>query len=440
MRNTTKHDRLIIFGRYPMPGQTKTRLIPELGPVGAAELQRKLTEKTLATAQEAKRRLGFDIEVCFDGASEARIQQWLGKDLIYSKQVQEDLGKRMHAAFQNAFKKGCKRVVLLGTDIPELTSEHLNNAFVVLKDYDLVLGPSIDGGYWLMGLKQSLGLFEGVQWGSPFVLKQTLSIAQKKSLHVFQLKSCTDIDTIEDLKAEAPQWVDSRPFLSVIIPAFNEESDIAETIQQANDLDAEIIMVDGGSTDHTVTRAIQAGARIIKSLKGRAWQQNIGAKKARGDVLLFLHADTTLPAGYIHNVFEALMNPKTIAGAFRFKTTLHHPLMKIIEFNTNIRSRFLSLPYGDQGIFIRKSVFHEMGGYPDVPIAEDLFLMRQLRKMGRINIVPAFATISARRWQTLGIFRTTLINQIILIGCYLRVSPNKLAPLYRIPDKQKRFS
>ena len=128
------------------------------------------------------------------------------------------------------------------------------------------------------------------------------------------------------------------------------------------------------------------------------------------------------------------MNPETVAGAFRFKTDLDHPLMKLIELFTNLRSRYLRLPYGDQGLFFRKSVFEAVGGFPEVSIAEDLLLMKKISKQGRIEIAPVHAVTSGRRWQKHGFLRTTLINQIIVSGCCLGISPDVLERLYRGPE------
>ncbi|MFH1628282.1 MAG: glycosyltransferase family 2 protein, partial [Pseudomonadota bacterium] len=177
--------------------------------------------------------------------------------------------------------------------------------------------------------------------------------------------------------------------------------------------------------------AARTGVRVESSPRGRALQQNRGAELAEGSVLLFLHADTHLPDSYVTHVFETLIDPMTSAGAFRFRSDLNRPAMKGIAFLANFRSRFLKLPYGDQGLFVRKPVFDRVGGFPDVPIAEDLFLVRRLAKRGRIRIASADVTTSARRWLVLGLLRTTLINQIIVAGCYLGVSPHTLAPLER---------
>ena len=426
-------DRLIVFGRYPVPGRTKTRLIPALGPAGAADLQRQLTEKIVETAEAFALGRGVNVEFCFEDGSDHKIRRWLGPDVSLSHQGPGDLGTRMYAAFLTAFQRGCRRAVLIGTDIPELRADHLRQAFDALSENDLVIGPSRDGGYWLIGLNRPARLFEGIKWGTRVVLGQTLALANGQGLRVKELDYLTDIDTEKELKEVLPDWTEKGPYVSVIIPALNESLNIEKTIRKARNSDAEVIVVDGGSGDDTVVQATRAGARIEKSSPGRAVQQNRGVSVARGRSFLFLHADTHLPRGYINHIFEALMDPGTVAGAFRFKTDLNHPLMKLIELTTNIRSRYLKLPYGDQGLFFRRAVFETVGGFPEVSIAEDLFLMHRIVKQGRIWIAPVYAVTSGRRWQTRGLLSTTLINQVIVAGCCLGISPHVLARLYRVP-------
>ena len=426
-------DRVIIFGRYPVPGRTKTRLIPALGRAGAADLQRRLTERTLKTVRRFSSGRDTGVEFCFEGGSANRVCRWLGPDLILSKQAAGDLGERMSLAFLNAFQSGCRRVVLMGTDIPGFRSDYLGQAFDALTKKDLVLAASTDGGYWLIGLNRPIDLFKGIKWGTRTVLDHTIALAKEKGLKVRRLDPLTDIDTIDDLEEWSPDEMNQRPYISTILPVVNEGSNIEAAICSARDVDAEVIVVDGGSIDDTIERATGSGARIETGPRGRAKQQNLGAAVARGRVLLFLHADTRLPGGYVSHVFETLMDSKTVAGAFRFKTDLDHPIMTILEFLVNVRSRTLNLPYGDQGLFIRKAVFDSVGGFPEVPIAEDLFLMRRLSEKGRIRIAPAEAVTSARLWRKSGLLRTTLINQIIVAGCFFGISPRLLAALYRVP-------
>ncbi len=435
MAQPTATDRIIIFGRYPQPGKTKTRLIPALGPVGAAELQRQLTEKTLSTVQRAAYQQGITVEVCIEGGTEGQIRRWLGKDVYLSHQSAGNLGRKMHRAFIEAFDRGDNRVLLLGTDISDLTSRTLTRAFDILAEKDLVLGPSTDGGYWLMGLKQPVDLFRDVLWGSEKVLKQTLSLAKHHTLEFELLPSLTDIDTEDDLKHCFHQYKGLSPYLSIVIPALNEADNITKAINSAKNPDSEIIIADGGSIDETVKRAVGLGVRVVESPRGRALQQNSGARTAQGQVLLFLHGDTQLPKGYESRVFEALMDKRTSVGAFRFKTDLDSPSMRFIELGANLRTRYLGRPYGDQGLFMRKSLFESVGGFPESPIAEDLLFLQKVPSRHSIRAIDAAVITSARRMKTFGPLRTWLINLLIVAGLALRISPNTLARLYRLPRK-----
>jgi rSAM/selenodomain-associated transferase 2/rSAM/selenodomain-associated transferase 1 len=431
--HSSQCDRLIVFGRYPVPGYTKTRLIPALGPTRAADLQRHLTEKTLKTAKAVAYRGGVEVEACFEGGSETALRRWLGSKMFLSRQGTGDLGERMEAAFRNAFLSGCRRVILIGTDIPGLAPRPLQEAFRWLDTKDLVLGPSTDGGYWLMGLKKPAlaYVFRGIPWGMGDVLEKTVARAKEHGMTMHLLDPMTDMDTVEELKGWMPEWIHPKPYISVIIPVLNEASNIDRSIVHAKDPEAEIIVVDGGSTDETVEKASHAGVRIVRNSPGRALQMNKGADVARGEVLLFLHADTRLPKGYVAHVFDALLDPGTSVGAFLFRTDLDKPLMKCLEFLANLRSRYLKLPYGDQALFVRRAAFERAGGFPMVPIAEDLFLVKQLSKRGNVCIVPVPAVTSGRRWEKLGVVRTTLTNQMILAGLALNISPHTLTRLYR---------
>ncbi len=424
-------DRLIIFTRYPIPGKTKTRLIPELGKAGAADLQRRLTEITFKTAHDFSSCYNIGVELRFKGGDKNKVRRWLGSDSVFLRQPQGDLGSRMLFSFEEAFRQGCRSVVLIGSDTPEIATDHLKQAFDTLYDHDLVLGPSKDGGYWLAGMKAPNDIFKGIAWGSKVVLDQTLKSAEAQGLKVGLLDPLNDIDTFDDLRKWDKSPANGNPYISVIIPALNEENSIEAAISTAANQDAEVIVVDGGSDDHTVQKATAAGAMVQTSDPGRAVQQNYGAGLAQGKTLLFLHADTILPGDYVDYVFEALMDPKAVGGAFRFKTDWDSPMMRATEFLTNFRSRYLKLPYGDQGVFVRKSAFENNNGFPLVNIAEDLFFIRELARKGRIKIVPAETVTSARRWKRLGICRVTLINQLIAAGCFIGVSPRLLATLYQ---------
>ncbi len=433
-----KEKRIIVFGRYPLPGKAKTRLIPHLGPAGAADLQRELTEITINTLKKLTSDCKTNMEFCCDGGSKNKAGKWLGHDILFSRQEKGDLGKRMHTAFKRAFHKGCKHVVLVGTDIPGITTSHMQEAFDMLLKNDVVIGPSTDGGYWLVGMNRPMDIFGDIAWGTRSVLDQTLRKIRKRKLAYHLLEHIADIDTLEDLRKWNHGLEQDQPYLSVIIPAINEERNIKKTIITANNRDAEIIVVDGGSTDHTRTVAEEAGATVLVTKKGRSLQQNTGAASAKGKVLLFLHADTLLPAHYVNHVFETLMPKRTAAGAFRFRTDSHIPFMNAIEWMTNIRSCLFQLPYGDQALFMKKAMFNRVGGFPNVSIAEDLLIVRSLKKYGQIRTTQAYAVTSGRRWQQIGITKTTLINLTIMAGCYLGISPNTMASLYMASQKRQK--
>jgi rSAM/selenodomain-associated transferase 1 len=191
---------LIIFTRYPEAGKTKTRLIPALGKEGAAMLQRQMTEQKLAEAKKLQTYIPVSLEIHFAGGNEQLMQNWLGSNLTYKQQNEGDIGCRMASAFQESFKTGTKQVVLIGTDCPELNAKLISQAFEELIEHDLVLGPALDGGYYLIGLNQFIPeLFTDISWSTAEVLSQTLSIAEKLELAVAFLTTLTDIDHPEDL-------------------------------------------------------------------------------------------------------------------------------------------------------------------------------------------------------------------------------------------------
>jgi rSAM/selenodomain-associated transferase 2 len=227
--------------------------------------------------------------------------------------------------------------------------------------------------------------------------------------------------------------------ISIIIPVLNEAATIQKTLTKLENVsEVEVIVVDGGSRDDTVAIAKHVSKAIAKSLPitvisaaaGRARQMNAGAAVATGDIVLFLHADTRLPTGFDTLVRQALQDAGTIAGAFELQIDAQVPGRRLLERMVNWRSRFLSMPYGDQAIFLKASVFQEIGGFPDLPIMEDFELMLYLRHQGKIAIVPTPVLTSGRRWQKLGVVKTTLINQLIIAGYFLGVPRNQLVRWY----------
>lgn len=195
---------LIIFSRYPEPGKTKTRMIPALGAVKAAELQRAMTEHTLKNAEQLLSSRNIKIEVHFAGGNSQLMTDWLGKSWDYIPQVSGDLGQKMYSSLARAFAFGCKQAVIIGIDCPDIDQVILNQAFDSLQKHGLVLGVAEDGGYYLIGLNRNLNqnmspLFHNIDWGTDQVLNQTNNIAHNLNLNVYYLPTLSDVDRPEDL-------------------------------------------------------------------------------------------------------------------------------------------------------------------------------------------------------------------------------------------------
>lgn len=194
---------LIIFTRYPEPGKTKTRLIPALGAVGAANLQRQMTEHTIFQVKKLQQATALSVEVRFVGGNSQLMQDWLGLGLVYQSQGGGDLGQRMVRSLLDAFQSDAEQVMIIGSDCPGLSSQILATAFEQLQVFDLVLGPAIDGGYYLIGLRQPIEeLFLNIPWGTGQVCQKTVDIAQKLNLSLVYLPPLADVDRPEDL----PIW------------------------------------------------------------------------------------------------------------------------------------------------------------------------------------------------------------------------------------------
>ncbi|MCX5906873.1 MAG: TIGR04283 family arsenosugar biosynthesis glycosyltransferase [Deltaproteobacteria bacterium] len=425
-------ERFSILVRYPEPGKAKTRLIPVLGPQGAADLHRRMAERTLSWAREFRRLRPVSLEVRYEGGNGELMRQWVGEDILLTQQGDGNLGRRMARAFAEAFQGGLERVVLVGTDIPGMTEGHAQKAFAALAKKDVVLGPAKDGGYYLIGLRKPCDqLFKGIPWGTREVLPKTLRVAWDFRLKVFLLEALADVDRPGDLsvweKAEQNSMGEALPRISIIIPALNEEERIAACLASTQkSSNVERIVVDGGSRDKTVELARSLGARVLPSSRGRAPQMNTGAERATGELLLFLHADTCLPEGFDRYVREILAQPDVAAGAFGFRLDGSSRSLRLIERVANWRARKLQMPYGDQAIFLRADLFRAVGGYPEMPIMEDFELIRRLKRKGRVEIAPVPAITSPRRWLKQGTWKTTFLHWATVVAYYAGVSPFRI--------------
>lgn len=219
--------------------------------------------------------------------------------------------------------------------------------------------------------------------------------------------------------------------ISVIIPTLNEEKNLPVTLRQlAQRPDVELIIVDGGSTDRTADVARQFTPYVFVTRPGRATQMNTGARHATGDILLFLHADTFLLPGALDEIQRRIIGDGAVAGAFDLHIDSPRRLVNFVARVASLRSRALRLPYGDQGIFVWRQVFEVLGGYPKIPIMEDIAFARRLRRAGRMTFIPSGLITSARRWDANGVLKATLVNWWVTILFFLRVSPHWLRRIY----------
>ena len=219
--------------------------------------------------------------------------------------------------------------------------------------------------------------------------------------------------------------------VSVIIPTYNESKTLAETLTRLKQLNPfEIIIGDGGSQDNTADIAGHCNIEVIQSQRGRAVQMNTAAGQAQGDLLLFLHADSHVdPKGY-QNMIETMSDGSYLGGAFNLEIDSPLPALKRISRWANLRSRYLNLVYGDQGIFVRRDTFEELKGFHPLPICEDLDFYRRLRKRGPTTLLKEKAFTSPRRWLAEGIGFTTFRNIVIVSLFLIGFSPSTLSRWY----------
>ena len=215
------------------------------------------------------------------------------------------------------------------------------------------------------------------------------------------------------------------------MPILNEAKILDKTLAKLEDelKNHELIIVDGGSTDGSIEIAEKYG-KVVKSDRGRAKQLNTGAKAATGSILVFLHADVWLEQGSLCSVNKTLSSGY-VGGGFLQKIDGKSLLYRIIEFTADLRGKYQKIYYGDSGIFLSKNDFERLGGFPDVPIMEEIEFSKNMRKLGKTKMIKPRIHISPRRWQAKGIIRTTVTNWFITMLYSCGYSLERLAKLYQ---------
>lgn len=432
---------LIIFTRVPVPGETKTRLMPYFTPRQCAKLHICFLEDIAAMC----RRTEADIYICYtkglsgktcsgkadnqnvSGAvrgvfhnvckereyQEDILYQIFGESAGYFPQEGEDLGQRMYLAIKRVMARGYKSCVLIGTDVPQVQWEDIRQAFEVLKTKDIVLGPTADGGYYLVGMKAAeKEVFENQTYGHGSVLYNTIRTLESKGMSVGLGRRQYDIDTREDVrefrdrmrmdkslqKTKTAKYLMQSSRISVIVPIYNEEKTIKKLLESLKEIKdrCEIILVDGGSTDKTL-EYISADFKLIHSEKGRAKQMNQGAVESTGDILFFLHCDSELPEQPLEQIRSVMKNYRV--GCFGIAFHSKNFFMFTCRVISNHRVRDRNIVFGDQGIFIDRKLFFDIGMFPELPVMEDYQFSLCLKARGeKIGITRKRIYTSDRRF------------------------------------------
>lgn len=432
---------LIYFMKAPVVGRVKTRLAQSIGDDYAATLYRMMCRHLLCV----KLPQDTDVIIAYDDNLHAHLPTYVKRKQFFF-QSSGDLGERMYDAFQNVFSQNYQRVILVGSDIPDITEEILQKALTLLYKNNAVLSPTRDGGYYLIGFQADSFChkpFQGITYSKEDVYEKTL--AKMHHLKVAKTKMLRDIDTLDDLRAFASKSSDTPlsyyaqsllnilPRISVIIPVFHEDETLLKTITHlrtnAHLKNYEIIVVDTHEKT-TVNRLCLEEVRLAFAPKGRASQMNEGARIAQGDVVLFLHADTLVPHHWDTLTLQALDVKKV--GAFSFGINDPHIALSFIETMANFRSFITKIPYGDQAHFFETTFFRELGGYAQIPLMEDVEIMRRLKKQGhKVALLKPKVLTSSRRWHKEGIVYTTLRNRIVSFLYWIGVEPKHLIKHYK---------
>lgn len=391
---------LILFAKTPAAGQVKTRIGAEAGLEQAAQIYETMLDTVLAASGGTGR---WQRLVALTPDSDAA---WFEKrNLPFFRQQGQNIGQRMANALSEGFRQGALQVMIIGSDIPELGETELSAAFSRLDDEPAVIGPSIDGGFYLIGANRQVEpqlasvLQADIPWSTPQVLASVQMICRQQSLPLFLLPPKRDIDTYED-------WLDYQAAsaatdiaVSIIVPTLNEELYLADCLRSLEHPSCERIVVDGGSKDNTLQIARQAGVRILRCpVANRGRQLNAGAAVARGKILLFFHADSRMPVGGIESILSAMQDPRLIGGGFDLGFFPPEPFYRFLAFGANLFCRMTRMIFGDRGMFLRADRFWQLGGFPETAIMEDAALSTSMRRTGKIAILPEVVQTSARKY------------------------------------------
>jgi uncharacterized protein len=426
---------LIVFMRYPERGKVKSRLAEEVGTEEAYRVYRMLCRRTLGIAADFRHE-NPDVRIFVSftpRGKQSQLQQEYPGPWTFVPQAGTHLGDRMGRAFDSVLSAGFRHAVLIGTDLADLQTMDIEQAFRTIEGGSAVLGPARDGGFYLIGLDRPCpSALSFRDWGTNQIHDRTSRALMEAGLSVGRTAVRRDVDRIEDL-AFLRQDTLLRGRLSVIVPTLGPPEMLEAPLDRLLRLlwpDDEIIVVEGREGARPQVQEISGQMTHLLTGRGRGLQLDCAAQRATGDVLLFLHDDSTAPDNFAYVVRKILQAPESSLGCFQLRFSPQNKTLEMVAKWANLRTNLLKLPYGDQGLFCRREVFRAAGGFRRRYLMEDVDFVKHCRQLGRLLILPDEIVTSPQRYLSKGVLRASLQNHCIMLLYRLGVPDRKLYSLY----------
>lgn len=438
---------LLIFLRHPEPGRVKSRLSAGIGPEQSSHIYEKLVRRTLGVAGDFKwRHPDVGIIIYFTPADrQLQAQEAFPGPWRFVRQEGNHLGQRMEHAIQQTMDQGYTEVLLTGTDLADLESADLEEAFEAVAGGDAALGPARDGGFYLVGLNRPCPIaFQPDSWGTSDIFTRTAHLLASSGFQVRRLKARRDVDRPEDLAFLGEQAC-FEATLSTVIPTIKPVAQLEPLLQK---LRKEIwpgdeIIVIGAAyglypSSQDEAREIAPSIMYATAPRGRGLQLNRGVELAQGKLLFFLHDDSTPPPNFAYLIRKHCERPEISLGCFSLAFSPSQPLLDGIARWANLRTAAFGLPYGDQGLFCRRDTCEAAGGFKRLYLMEDVDFVRNCRRLGRLCVLPDRIATSPERYLRRGILRASLQNHLTMLLYHLGISDRRLHAFYyrrEHPDK-----
>ena len=426
---------ILIFMKYPEPGRVKTRLSKSIGREQACNIYQKLVRRTLGMVSDF-RHANTETDLFlfyYPSEREAQLRKAYPGPWTFTPQISGHLGEKMDNAFNHVFTKGYGHAVLIGTDIVDIMTSDIADAFQALNENQAVLGPAQDGGFYLIGLSSTINeIFNFPNWSTPSVFERTLNCFHASAHKVGTLDKRHDIDEKKDLI-----YFNSNPLfqdqISIIIPYLSGTKKLASLVDC---LEAqlwpgdEIVLVKGNGSPELGAKNITPHTRLIFATKGRGNQLNQGARAAQRNILWFLHIDTAPPPNFGYHIRKLTLTRDMVLGCFELTFQTSSIFLDIIYKWANFRTKYFNLPYGDQGLFCTRGIFDKAGGFKKQFLMEDVDFVRNCKKMGKLLVVPQPIHSSPQRYVRKGVLRASLQNHFLILLYFLGVNDERLYKFY----------